>query len=222
MPKAQVQVTNTDTGIARNTTTDAQGRYSVLTLQVGTYGVQAIATGFQKVTHTGVLLTVGNTATVDFSLPVGTAQETVTVEGTATQVQTSDTAIAGNLVEPTQMTQLPLNGRNFSSLLLLEPGIQSTQSGSSFYGTQNNYTIAGQRPQGQAFLLDGSDISTFWDHGTGSGATGNSLGIDSIAEFQALTNTYSAQYGGSGAVVNATTKAEHKRFSRDGLRVFAQ
>lgn len=206
LPDAQVQVTNTGTGLVRTTTADAQGRYSVLTLQVGTYDVQAVARGFQKVTHTGVVLTVGNIQTVDFSLPVGTAQQTVTVEGTATQVQTSDTAIA-NLVEPTQMTQLPLNGRNFSSLLLLEPGIQSTQSGSSFYGTQSNYTIAGQRPQGQAFLLDGSDISTFWDHGTGSGATGNSLGIDSIAEFQALTNTYSTQYGGSGAVVNATTKS---------------
>ena len=206
LPNAQVQVTNTGTGLVRTTTADAQGRYSVLTLQVGTYDVQALATGFQKVTHTGVLLTVGNIQTVDFSLPVGTAQETVTVEGTATQVQTSDTSIA-HLVEPTQMTQLPLNGRNFSSLLLLEPGIQSTQSGSSFYGTQNNYTIAGQRPQGQGFLLDGSDVSTFWDHGTGSGATGNSLGIDSIAEFQALTNTYSTQFGGSGAVVNATTKS---------------
>jgi hypothetical protein len=206
VPNAKVTVTNTGTGIAQNATTDAQGRYNVPTLQVGTYDVQATSAGFQTVSHRGIALTVGGTLTVDFALPVGQAQETVTVEGAITQVQTTDTAVA-NLVEPTQMTQLPLNGRNFSSLLLLEPGIQSTQSGSSFYGTQNNYSVAGERPQGQAFLLDGSDISTFWDHGTGSGATGNSLGIDSIAEFQVLTNTYSTQYGGAGAVVNATTKS---------------
>ena len=206
VPNAQVQVKNRGTGIVRTTTADGQGRYSVATLEVGSYDVQAVAPGFQTVTHANVILSVGNTQTADFALPVGQSQQTVVVEGTATQVQTTDTAVS-NLVEPTQMTQLPLNGRNFASLLLLEPGIQSTQSGSSFYGTQNNYTIAGQRPQGQAFLLDGSDISTFWDHGTGSGATGNSLGIDSISEFSVLTDTYSAQYGGSGAVVNATTKS---------------
>ena len=211
VPNAQVQVKNRGTGIVRTTTADGQGRYSVATLEVGSYDVQAVAPGFQTVTHANVVLSVGNTQTVDFALPVGQSQQTIVVEGTATQVQTTDTAVA-NLVEPTQMTQLPLNGRNFSSLLLLEPGIQSTRSGSSFYGTQNNYTVAGQRPQGQAFLLDGSDISTFWDHGTGSGATGNSLGIDSIGEFQALTNTYSTQYGGSGAVVNATTKSGTNQF----------
>src|SRR5579872_1842254 len=211
VPSAQVVVTNTGTGITRSVSTDSQGRYSVPTLQIGTYDVEATSGGFQKVTHKGVTLTVGAVQVVDFSLPVGTAQETVTVEGAVTQVQTTDTAVA-NLVEPTQMTQLPLNGRNFSSLLLLEPGIQSTQSGSSFYGTQNNYSVAGERPEGQAFLLDGSDISTFWDHGTGSGATGNSLGIDSIAEFQVLTNTYSTQYGGAGAVVNATTKSGTNQF----------
>lgn len=211
VPGAQILVTNTGTGIAQSATTDDRGRYSVSTLQVGTYDVRATAKGFQTVTHRGVTLTVGNIQTVDIALPVGRTSEVVTVEGAVTQVQTEDTAIT-NLVEPTQMTQLPLNGRNFSSLLLLEPGIQSTQSGSSFYGTQNNYSIAGQRPQGQAFLLDGSDISTFWGHGTGSGATGNSLGIDSISEFSVLTDTYSAQFGGSGAVVNATTKAGTNNF----------
>lgn len=211
VPSAQVVVTNTGTGISRSVSSDAQGRYSVPTLQIGTYDVEATSAGFQKVTHKGVTLTVGAIQVVDFSLPVGTAQETVTVEGAVTQVQTTDTAVA-HLVEPTQMTQLPLNGRNFASLLLLEPGIQSTQAGSTFYGTQTDYSVAGERPQGQAFLLDGSDISTFWDHGTGSGATGNSLGIDSIAEFQTLTNTYSAQYGGAGAVLNATTKSGTNNF----------
>jgi outer membrane receptor protein involved in Fe transport len=203
---ATVQVRNNGTDATQNAVSDAQGRYSIPSLPIGNYDVQASTTGFQTVLHKGVTLTVGNTTLVDFSLPVGTAQQTVTVEGEVTQVQTSDSAIA-SLIEPTQMTQLPLNGRNFEQLLLLEPGVQSTQAGGSFYGTQNDYSIAGSRPQGQAFLLDGSDIATFWDHGTGSGATGNSLGIDGIAEFQALTDTYSAQYGGNGAVVNATTKS---------------
>ena len=78
---------------------------------------------------------------------------------------------------------------------------------STFYGAESNYSVSGSRPVGQSFLLDNTDITNFWQHGTGSSVTGNSLGMDAIQEFSVLTNTYSAEYGGTGAAVNAVTKS---------------
>jgi hypothetical protein len=207
---AQVDVKNSGTGVLHSTTTDAQGRYSVPELPIGDYEVQAVAPGFQNVVHTGITLTVGAQSVVDFSLPVGQAQQTVTVEGQVSQVDTNSVSVA-NLVEPTQMRELPLNGRNYESLLNLLPGITAVPGTTgvfgAFYGTQQNYSVSGSRPEGQLFLLDGANTADFFDHGTGSGALGTSLGIEGIAEFQTLTNTYSAQFGGNGAVVNAVTKS---------------
>ena len=82
----------------------------------------------------------------------------------------------------------------------------------SFYGKGDTYSIAGGRPEGQAYLLDGTDIVNFFGHGSGAGSLGTSLGIDAIAEFQTLTNTYSAQFGGNGAVVNAVSKSGTNAF----------
>ncbi len=207
---ARVDVKDTGTAVSRSTTTDTQGRYGIPELPIGDYSVQAAAPGFQNVVRTGITLTVGTQTVVDFSLPVGPAQQTVTVEGQASQVETTSASIA-NLVEPTQMRELPLNGRNFESLLNLLPGVTPLPATSgvfgAFYGTQQNYSVSGSRPEGQLFLLDDTNTANFFNHGTGSGALGTSLGIEGIAEFQTLTNTYSAQFGGNGAVVNAVTKS---------------
>ncbi len=156
---AKIEVKNTGTGVTRTGASDAQGRYSVPDLPVGTYDVLAATTGFQTVIHKGISLTVGAQTVVDFTLQVGQTQQTITVESQVTQVEVTSSAV-GNLVEPTQMTQLPLNGRNFEQLMTLEPGVTSVShavSGNSFYGTQDSYSIAGSRPEGQQFLLDGSD-----------------------------------------------------------------
>jgi hypothetical protein len=212
---AKVDVKNTGTGITQTTSTDAQGRYSVPELPVGDYQVQAAASGFQNVVHTGITLTVGAQSVVDFSLPVGQSQQTVTVEGQVSQVETASASV-GSVVEPTQMRELPLNGRNYESLLTLIPGVTpvpaTTGVFGAFYGTQQNYSVSGSRPEGQLFLLDDANTADFFQHGTGSGALGTSLGIDGIAEFQTLTNTYSAQFGGNGAVVNAVTKSGTNAF----------
>lgn len=208
---AAVQVTNSGTGVSRSVVSDSQGRYNVPDLQIGSYEVQASAAGFQKVVHTGITLTVGSQSVVDFALPVGQAQQTVTVEGQVSQVDTTSATVA-SLVEQTQMRDLPLNGRNFGQLITLAPGAIATPSGTSFYGKTQNYSISGSRPEGEGFLLDGTDIAGFWNHGTGSGALGTQLGVDAIAEFQTLTNTYSAQFGGNGAVINAVTKSGTNEF----------
>jgi hypothetical protein len=208
---AAVQAKNLGSNISQTATTDAQGRYRLAELGIGDYQVQASKMGFQTVVRSGITLTVGGQSVVDFALTVGQAQQTVTVEGQVEQVETESTAV-GDLVDQTQMRELPLNGRNFGQLILLAPGVQSIAAGGSFYGKTDNYSIAGSRPEGQAFLMDNVNIAGFWNHGTGSGALGTQLGVDAIAEFQTLTNTYSAQFGGNGSVINAVTKSGTNQF----------
>jgi len=204
---ATVQVKNIGTGVAVMATSDAQGRFNIPSLNIGDYEVTASKTGFQTVVRKGVTLTVGNPFVVDFNLPIGQAQQTVTVEGEVSQVDTTSSTVA-NLVDTKQMAELPLNGRNFQQLILLAPGVNLAQTATtSFYGKGDTYSVAGGRPEGQAFLLDGTDVTNFFNHGTGGGSLGTSLGLDAIAEFQTLTNTYSAQFGGNGAVVNAASKS---------------
>jgi len=207
VPNASIQVKNTGTGLTVSRMADAQGRYTAPDLALGTYDVSASAAGFTTAVRRGITVTVGAQLIADFSLQIGQQQQTVTVQGEVSQVETSSSTVS-NLVEPTQMRELPLNGRNFEQLLLLAPGVSpSGAQTNTFYGTQSNYSIAGYRPEGQIFNLDNTDITGYWRHGTGSDATGNSLGVEAIAEFSTLTDTYSAQYGGAGAVINAVSKS---------------
>ncbi|MBV9768953.1 MAG: TonB-dependent receptor, partial [Bryobacterales bacterium] len=212
IPDATIQARNIQSGITETTSTDTQGRYRLPDLSIGDYEVQASKAGFQNFVRSGITLAVGGQNVLDFVLRVGQAQETVTVEAQVSQVDTQSTAV-GALVEQTQMRELPLNGRNFGQLITLAPGVQSTPAfGGSFYGKTENFSIAGSRPEGTGYLLDDVDIAGFWNHGTGSGALGTQLGVDAIAEFQTLTNTYSAQFGGNGAVINAVTKSGSNSF----------
>jgi outer membrane receptor protein involved in Fe transport len=216
VPNASVQVKNVATGQAQQVTTDGQGRYTVADLPIGNYEAQASAQGFQTTVHRGITLTVGAQALVDFSLSVGQAQQTITVEGDVSQVDTVSTAVSSN-VEQKQINDLPLNGRNFTDLVALAPGVASgSQVGNGganlLYGVENNFSVSGARSEGQAYLLDNTDIQGFWNHGSGSGVMGTTLGIEAIAEFSLLTNTYSAQFGGNGAVVNTASKAGTNSF----------
>lgn len=212
IPEVAVQVKNLATGANQTTVSDGQGRFTLSSLAVGDYDVQATKLGFQTEIRKGVVLTVGGRAIVDFALPVGQSQQTVTVEANVAQVDTTSAAVS-NLVEQTQMRELPLNGRNFQQLITLAPGVTVAQNSTlQFYGKGETYSIAGGRPEGQAFLLDGTDQTNFFNHGTGAGVLGTSLGIDAIGEFQTLTNTYGAQFGGGGAVVNAVSKSGSNSF----------
>lgn len=208
--EASIQVRNAGTGITQAVATDSQGRYRVPDLVIGEYEVQSSKAGFQTVVHKGITLTVGSQPVVDFTLPVGQAQQTVTVQGDVSVVETQSTAV-GALVESAQMRDLPLNGRNFTQLLTLAPGVTQIPqgapgAGSTFYGNGQKYSIAGSRPSGQAYLLDDQDMTNFWNNGPGAGGLGTALGVEGIAEFQTLTNTYSVQYGGNGAVINASSR----------------
>ena len=211
---AQIQATNQTTNAAQSATTDAQGRYRLSDLPVGTYNLKATHTGFQTVVHKDVTLAVGSAIIMDFSLPVGKATETVSVDAEVSRVETETSEISA-LIAPVQMRELPLNGRNFEQLIALTPGVATVSSQTNManfvvgrmYGAQDNYSVAGMRPTGQAFLLDGTDIRDFWEHGTGSGYAGTSLGVEAIGEFQMLTSNYNAQFSGNGVVMNATSRS---------------
>jgi outer membrane receptor protein involved in Fe transport len=205
---ASVTVTNAQTGVAINLVSNSDGRYVAPDLNVGVYNIGVQAKGFKAEKHLGVELLVGRQMVVDFPLVPGQQSETVTVQGEASQVETTTSEISAQIGQ-SQMRDLPLNGRNYAQLILLAPGVQQVTSSqqSGFMGRVDAISVAGSRPEGEAYLLDGAEIHDFWNRSPGMGVTGETLGIDAIGEFQVLTNTYSAQFGGNGSVMNATTRS---------------
>jgi len=210
---AEVQAKNVATSVTYSGVTDVQGRYVLAEMAVGTYDVSAQKTGFQQILQTGIVLTVGARPILDFKLPVGRASEVVEVRGEASRVDT-ETAAVGQLVSPSQIENLPINGRNFTSLLTLAPGIAPVAptvggggQSETVYGEETNYSVSGSRPVGLAYMLDNTDIRNWLDHGAGVSVLGTSLGMEAIQEFNILTNTYSAEFGGTGAAINAVTKS---------------
>jgi hypothetical protein len=215
---AKIQAKNVNTGILYSAVTDGQGRYILPELAVGTYDVSGEMAGFQKMVQTGIMLSVGSRRILDFKLAVGQPVEVVEVQGQASTVNT-ETAAVGSLIVPAQMELLPLNGRNFTDLLSLAAGVATVPStgggggqSATAYGQSTNYSVSGSRPVGMAYMLDNTDIRNAMDHGAGVSVMGTSLGMEAIQEFTILTNTYSAEFGGSGAAVNAVTKSGSNDF----------
>ena len=196
---ANIQAKNVNTGVTYSGITDGQGRYSLPGMQVGSYEVSAQKTGFQKMVQTGIVLSVGARPVLDFKLSVGRAEEVVEVQGQTSTVDT-ETSSVGTLIAPKQMDSLPLNGRNFSDLFSLAPGVATVPASgggggqsATVYGEETNYSVSGSRPVGMAYMLDNTDIRNAMDHGAGVSVMGTSLGMESIQEFTILTNTYSAE-----------------------------
>ena len=210
---AKIEAKNVGTGISYVGTTDGAGRYSIPEMPIGTYNVSAQKSGFQKLVQTGIILTIGAHPVLDFTLKVGHTSEVVEVHGQTSQVETT-TAAVGQLVSPVQMADLPLNGRNFTDLLSLAPGIATVPAGATGggasatgYGLETNYSVSGSRPVGTSYMMDDLESVDASDHGTGSGSIGTSLGMEAIQEFQIMTNTYSAEFGGTGAAINMASKS---------------
>src|SRR5207237_253853 len=201
MPGVTIEVRNLETGIAQSVITNTQGRYNAPDLAIGTYEVQASLQGFRSVVHKGVTLRVGSQNVIDFTLPLGPIEETVTVTRESPIVETTSSAVA-TTIEQKQIADLPLNGRNYAQLITLAPAVTTVTFAGSLFGRQTVYSVAGGRPEGQAFLLDNTNVANFWNRAAGSGVLGTTLGVDAIAEFQTLTNTYRASLGGGGGVIN--------------------
>src|SRR5712664_998787 len=201
---------NLGTGIARTITTDEGGRFAAPNLTLGDYEVQAELPGFQTEVRSGITLTVGRAAVVNFALKVGQISDKVTITGEAPLVELT-TATMSSLVDERTIRDLPLNGRSYDKLALLQPGtviVGSGQSGPAFdYGTGQRFSVTGSRPYANSFMLDGTDIN---DHAnaTPGGSAGTNLGVDGVQEFKINTSVSPAEYGrSSGGVIAAVTRS---------------
>ena len=207
IPGVSVEATNLDTGIMRIATTGDEGRYQLPNLSVGSYQVEASLPGFQTGVRTGITLTIGREALVDFSLSVGEISERVTVTGEAPLVETTRSVLT-DLVGQQQIEDLPLNGRSYTQLALLQPGVTTlgSQNFSSISGGGAKLSMAGARSTNTYFYLDGTEVKDSFGHTPGS-AAGQTLGVDTIREFSVVVSSFSAEFGGSGGVISSVTKS---------------
>jgi carboxypeptidase family protein/TonB-dependent receptor-like protein len=219
IPKAKASITNTATGVSRDAITDADGFYSVPNLLPGNYSVTALAPGFSTKVETGITLEVGGSQVLNITLRVGQATETVDVATTAPAVDLATSSL-GAVVNSTTIRELPLNGRSWTDLASLQPGVAPVDTQFSFStGTQrgnrgfgSEIAVAGTRPQSNNYRLDGISINDYMNGAPGS-VTGGMLGVDAIQEFSVLMSNYSAEYGRTaGGVVNAITRSGTNQF----------
>jgi hypothetical protein len=202
IPGAGVSVTNQETGLTRETSTNESGDYTFLLLPVGLYSVTAQSDGFQAARRTDIRLNVNQTQRIDFSMVIGQVTETIEVAAGAVAIDTETSAV-GHTVSQKQVTQLPLNGRNFLSLLFLAGGAVETngEQGGMRQGAGNAISINGARPTSNNYLLDGTSNTD-----TALGTPAAILSIDAIQEFKEQTATYSAEYGFSANQINIVSK----------------
>jgi Carboxypeptidase regulatory-like domain len=212
VPGAEVTVVSQDTGLTRTSKTDSAGHYLIPLLPVGTYTIRVDMVGFQSAASNGLVLQVQEAREVDFSLLPATVNTTVLVTGDAVAVETGNPSL-GQVITSQQVSQLPLNGRNFVQLATLTAGATAETNPNSFFTSGADSEVAargplslsvgGSRPNSTDWLLDGVDNNELT-----SGGIGIYSSIDDIEEFKVLTYTYSAEYGTrAGPTVLVTTKS---------------
>jgi len=208
LPGATVTIKDVDTGQNRVIVTDVQGRYRADALAPGKYAVTVELSGFRTAQYQDVNLSVGQVSTLNVQLAIGGVTEKVLVTGDATLVATRQSSVTA-VVDQTQIRELPLNGRDFSQLTLLQLGVTASPSSQQQVdrGMGTQVSIAGARPNQISYQLDGTDANTQGNGSPGS-AAGGLLGVDTVREFQVLVNNYSAEYGRStGGIVTAVTRS---------------
>jgi hypothetical protein len=206
LPGAQVTVKNTGTNNVSTAVTSRQGSYSVPQLPVGNYEVHISSGNFKEFVSTGVPVHVSTTTEVNASLQVGSVNEKVTIEANEVQVQTVSAEV-GEIIDGSQVRELPLNGENFVGLTQLSPGVSAA---ASYDGTGKglsggvNFSVNGNPYTNNLFLVDGVN-----NNDVGSNRTILVYpAVDTIAEFKMIRNSYGAEYGqASGAIISLTTRS---------------
>jgi hypothetical protein len=217
VPKTRVTVTNTATGLNRETTTASDGGFVFPLIAVGPYTVTAEAAGFRRFEQRGVVVATDVNVTVPVALQVGDVTETVKVEAQAALVETRSGTL-GQVVNQQKIVELPLNGRNAATLVLLSPGTTDLGAGNSRgagdvthsadYPGAQAITSNGSRSEGVNYFLDGASNQDPWTN-----VNNPFPNPDALEEFSVQTNNYSAEYGrASGAVVNIVTKSGTNKF----------
>jgi hypothetical protein len=220
---AQVTVTGKATGLKRVVSSNSTGFYAVPDLQPAGYTVSVAANGFSSKAVDNVTLTVGANLTINFTLSVGSSTEQVEVRETAPSVDLASSQI-DEVVDSSTVRELPLNGRDWSQLITLQPGANDVRNQSAIgsagtsdvnrvlRGFGSQMAISGTRPQQNNYRLDGVSFNDY-TNGAPGGVLGTITGVDAVQEFSVITTNYSSEYGKtSGGVINAVTLSGTNKF----------
>lgn len=229
IPHAAVTVTNNATGVANTATTNGVGRYTFPALKPGVYTLNVTASGFKRVTASGLVLTVQAVLAHDVVLPVGGTNQTVTVTDRGTDITTSSSV--STVIDRQFVGNIPLNGRTIQNLINLTPGVVVTQSS---FGDGGQFSVNGQRADSNYFTVDGvsanihSDVSANVRETGGTlpgfsanGTTSNLVSVDAIQEFRVQTSSFAPEYGRTpGAQVAITTRSGTEQFHGTAFEYF--
>ena len=208
IPGAKVTATSVETGVSQFTVTSGGGTYTIPRLMVGTYKVTAEASGFKTGTANGITLDVAQQRAVDFKLVLAGVTATVEVNAAPPLLTTTSGSLAG-VVSTEQVQDMPLNGRDITGLVYLQPGVVSNTGGMGWMDAQGQWISNGNRGETMIGTLDDADIS---DAEMGTLQFTN-FNLDAIAEFKVQQNNYSAQYGqGGGSITQMVSKSGTNQF----------
>ncbi|HLJ16086.1 MAG TPA: TonB-dependent receptor [Bryobacteraceae bacterium] len=215
---AQVSAKNSATGDTRQVTTDSAGLYNMPNLTPGAYDIKVSSTGFATSAQSGITLAVGQTQQLNFALKVGDTTTTVQVTEAAPQIDLTSSALSGQ-VESETVRELPLNGRDWTSLAQLQPGVKPIETQMSYStsargnrGFGGEMTVSGQRSTFNNYRIDGISVNDYAMAAPGN-VIGVVLGVDAIQEFSVLTGGFPAEYGrATGGIVNAISRSGTNQF----------
>src|SRR5262249_34648715 len=208
---ATVKVKSLETGATRTVVTEESGAFRIVALPLGPQELTVEKQGFKSEVRSGVRLTVGQEAVVNFRLEVGEITQQVTISEQVPIVNRTTASTAG-LVGQREIKDLPLNGRSYDALLTLNPGAinySAMKSANTSTSDGNTFTVAGRRTGENLFLLNGVENTGSSQLAvTPGGVSGYLLGIDAVREFNVMTDTYPAEYGKrAGAQINVVTQS---------------
>ena len=213
LPGADVRATHVETSLVRTAVSGAEGRFTLGGLPVGEYELRVSLSRFRPLVRTGIRLTVGESASVTLTLELGAAEE-VTVRAETSQVNTR-TGDLSYLMDQRTIEQVPVNGRNYTDLMLLQPSVTAfpNRDNGSVVAHGLAMSVNGQDPRSNVYLLDGTLLNDFTNSPAGS-AAGTALGMETIREFRLESSTYNAEFGRNiGGQVNTITKSGTNRLS---------
>ena len=229
VPAADIRIEKIDTHEIRRAASSSSGLYSATNVPPGIYKITAQMQGFSILERTDILVEVGSSVVVDLNLALGSADQKVEVKGEPPAVETASSAL-GAVNNGETVRELPLNGRDWTSLAELQPGVTVIRTeaaiGAGLANTRGNrglgqmMSISGNRPEQNNYRLDGVSLNDYASSGPGS-VLGVALGVDAIEEFSVVTNNAPADYGKtSGGVINAVTRAGTDQFHGSAYEFF--